>query len=63
LNSDNNFYKPYVIKFSEIAEIWEYAGSLERENFKPENLDADSLEGVIRKLQVDLSAIKSHFPD
>lgn len=63
LNSDNNFYKPYAIKFSEIAEIWEYAGSLERENFKPENLDADSLEGVIRRLQVDLSAIKSHFPD
>lgn len=61
LNSDNSFYKPYGIKFSEIAEIWEYAGSLERENFKPENLDAERLEGVIRKLQRDMADIKSHF--
>jgi transcriptional regulator with XRE-family HTH domain len=61
LHSDNRFYQPYGIKFSEIAEIWEYAGSLEREHFKPENLDADGLEGIIRNLQQDMSEIKSHI--
>lgn len=61
LNSDNSFYKPYEIKFSEIAEIWEYAGSLERENFISENYDSNSLEKIIRTLQKDMSYIKSHF--
>lgn len=31
----------------------EYAGSLERENFKPESLEGNSLEVVIGKLQTD----------
>ena len=58
MNSDNSFYKPYEIRFSEIAEIWEYSGSIERENFKPEILDSNSLETIIRKLQSDISDIK-----
>lgn len=61
LQSDNTLYEPYSIKFSEIAEIWEYAGSLERESFKPETHTTDSLEEVIRKLQKDMSAVKSHI--
>jgi transcriptional regulator with XRE-family HTH domain len=61
LNSDNSFYESYAIKFSDIAEIWEYAGSLERQNFRPENYDANSLENIIRKLQIDMSNIKSHL--
>lgn len=58
LNSDNSLYRPYEIKCSEIAEIWEYAGSIERENFKPESYDTNNLEGIIRKLQADVSHIK-----
>lgn len=61
LNSDNTFYKPYDVKFSEIAEIWEYVGSIERENFIPEYFSEDSLEGVIRKLQGDLMEIKERL--
>lgn len=59
LNSDNTFYTSYHIKFSEIAEIWEYAGSLEQENFKPATLDATELGQVIRKLQWDMAELKS----
>jgi transcriptional regulator with XRE-family HTH domain len=58
LNSDNSFYNSYQIRFSDIAEIWEYAGSIERENFVPENFDTDNLETVIRKLQIDIAEIK-----
>jgi hypothetical protein len=61
LNSDNTFYKPYDVKFSEIAEIWEYVGSIERENFRPEHFSADSLEGVIRKLQGDVMEIRERL--
>jgi len=59
LHSDNNFYKPYEIKFSEIAEIWEYAGSIERGNFKPDVADLQPLEKVIRKLQEDVMEIRA----
>lgn len=62
LNSDNSHYKSYNIKYSEIAEIWEYSGSLERENFKPIIHDTDNLESVIRKLQMDISDIKAKIP-
>jgi transcriptional regulator with XRE-family HTH domain len=58
MQSDNTFYKPYEIGFSDITEIWEYSGSLERENFKPDTFDAASLENVIRKLQTDISDLK-----
>lgn len=61
MQSDNSFYQAYEIKFSQIAEIWEYAGSLERENFKPETFNAESLEGIIRKLQGDVAAIKGRI--
>lgn len=58
LNSDNAFYRPYEIKFSDIAEIWEYAGSLERENFTPEQSGSNTLESAIKKLQQDVSEIR-----
>ncbi|MBN8567253.1 MAG: helix-turn-helix domain-containing protein [Flavobacteriales bacterium] len=61
LHSDNTFYQPYDVKFSEIAEIWEYVGSIERENFRPENYSTESLEGIIRKLQNDVMDIKDRI--
>lgn len=59
LNSDNSFYSPYEVKYSDIAEIWEYVGSIERENFKPESYSFNDLSEVIRKLQVDIRELKS----
>lgn len=61
LNSDNTFYKPYDVKFSAIAEIWEYVGSIERENFRPENYTSENLERIIRKLQNDVMEIKDRI--
>jgi hypothetical protein len=59
LNSDNLFYNSYEIKFSDIAEIWEYAGSLEREQFKPETYDMNNLTMVIKKIERDMDEIKA----
>ncbi|MDI1254933.1 MAG: LexA family transcriptional regulator [Flavobacterium sp.] len=58
LNSDNSFYQPYEVRYSDIAEIWEYAGSLEQDSFQPEKPDKNSLEDVIRKLQKDIMEIR-----
>lgn len=58
-NSDNDFYDPYPITFSNIAEIWEYAGSLERGVFKPVRNEVQPLESVIRKMQQDIMEIHS----
>lgn len=58
LNSDNSFYESYPVRFSDIAEIWEYAGSVEKGMFKPVKHEAQPLENVIRKLQQDVSEIK-----
>lgn len=59
LNSDNSFYSPYDVPYSEIAEIWEYVGSIERENFRPENYSVTDLSDVIRKIQQDLFELKN----
>lgn len=61
LISDNSFYKPYQVKFSDIAEIWEYVGSLERERFKPEAYDMNNLTMVIKKIERDMGEIKAKF--
>ncbi|RUT68982.1 XRE family transcriptional regulator [Flavobacterium cupreum] len=59
LTSDNSFYNSYEINFSDIAEIWEYAGSLEREQFKPETNDINNLTMVIKKIERDMVEIKA----
>lgn len=58
MKSDNSFYEPYDVKFSEIAEIWEYVGSIEQEAFKPESYDVSDLGVIIRKLQQDMNDLR-----
>lgn len=61
LHSDNRFYAPYDVKVSEIAEVWEYNGSIERGIFKQQADELQPLDMVIRKLQQDLMEIKEKF--
>lgn len=61
MKSDNAFYEPYDVKFSEIAEIWEYVGSLEREAYKPDVYDVSDLSTVIRRLQQDVGDLKKRL--
>jgi len=58
LQSDNSFYAPYDVKVSEIAEVWEYSGSIERGIFRQNAGEVQPLDAVIRKLQQDLMEIK-----
>ena len=61
LKSDNTFYESYDVKFSEIAEIWEYVGSIEREAYRPDVYDVSDLSTVIRRLQQDVSELKKRL--
>ena len=61
LNSDSSFYQSYEVKFSQIAEIWEYAGSIERGTFKTYENEIPPLENVIRKLQMDIMEIRALY--
>ena len=61
LNSDSSFYQSYEVKFSQIAEIWEYAGSIERGTFKTYENEIPPLENVIRKLQTDMMEIRALY--
>ena len=46
--SDNPFYSPYVIGGNDILEVWSFVCSLNITEFKPEDLN---MESVIRFLQ------------
>lgn len=59
LSSDNRFYKPYEVKFSEIAEIWEYAGSIEKGIFKPDDSIPKSVEEMFLELRNEMREVYS----
>jgi transcriptional regulator with XRE-family HTH domain len=61
LESDNAFYSPYTVKASDILEIWEFEYSIGKTDRKPDLPDDNSLEGVIRKMQLDMMEIKARI--
>jgi phage repressor protein C with HTH and peptisase S24 domain len=58
LVSDNKIYQPYEVKTEELFEIWEYYCSLNIGAYKPEELNMESILGMLRGLKVDIESIK-----
>ena len=58
LSSDNAFYEPYQVNFSEILEIWEYASSIATKEFEPDDLNAESIKSMFQELKRDIAAMK-----
>lgn len=56
--SDNPAYKPYEIKYSEILEIWEYACSIAMEEYDPDDLNPETIKGMLQDLRNELREIK-----
>ncbi|MGS0748809.1 hypothetical protein [Halpernia sp. GG3] len=48
--SDNTFYEPYDIKYSEILEIWSYACSINTVEFEKEVLDTQVIMNTLREI-------------
>lgn len=61
LSSDNAFYEPYQVKFSEILEIWEYASSIATKEFEPDDLNAESIKSMFQELKRDIAAMKGRL--
>jgi hypothetical protein len=59
LHSDNTVYLPYVVKASEILEIWEYACSIATKEFIPDDLSAESLKDMVRELRREIRAVSA----
>ena len=58
LQSDNTFYKPYEVKFSEILEIWEYTCSIAAEEFTPDDSSSENIKKKFIELKKEIGVIK-----
>jgi transcriptional regulator with XRE-family HTH domain len=58
LESDNYFYPPYEVKFSEILEIWEYQCNIGRSDRKQLGIEIESLKEILLDLKRDVGELK-----
>lgn len=58
--ADNDFYEPYIIPYSDVLEIWQYACSIATQEFSKEdfNLDHQTLIKMFKELKENVDAIK-----
>ncbi len=58
LHSDNKNYQPYVLKASEIIEVWEFVCNLNISDKKEEELNLDSIMDMLRSMRVEIEQIR-----
>ncbi|NBL65710.1 helix-turn-helix domain-containing protein [Flavobacterium sp. NST-5] len=58
LKSDNDFYKPYQIKASEILEIWEFACSIATTEFDARELPPENLREILQGIRTEIKDLK-----
>lgn len=54
LHSDNRHYAPYSIKTSEVLEIWEFVCTLNISDKRTEELNLDSIIGMLNSMRVEM---------
>ena len=58
LHSDNKEYQPYKVKPDEIFEVWEFVCSINIGGYKPEELNTESILGMLKSMKVEIERIK-----
>lgn len=58
MQSDNKAYTPYKIKAEDVLEVWEYQCSINTAKTKPEELNLESIMGMLRELKIEFQKIK-----
>jgi transcriptional regulator with XRE-family HTH domain len=58
LISDNKEYQPFKVKPDDIYEVWEFVCSINIGGYKPEELNTDSILGMLKSMKVELERIK-----
>ena len=58
LISDNKSYAPFKVKPEEIFEVWEFVCSINVGGYKPDELNAESILGMLKSMKVEIERIK-----
>jgi transcriptional regulator with XRE-family HTH domain len=58
LHSDNKNYPPYLVKYHDIVEIWEFVCSLKVSDKKEEEINMESMMKMLLSMKVELERIK-----
>jgi len=60
LHSDNKVYDPYTVNAQEVLEIWEFVCLINTQEYSAEDLNLDSVMGMLRDLKVELAQVKGN---
>jgi len=60
LHSDNKVYDPYTVNAQEVLEMWEYVCLINTQEYAAEDLNLDSVMGMLRDLKVELAQVKGN---
>lgn len=60
VSADNTFYEPYVIAYTDILEIWQYAASITLQEFSREDLNLDNqiIISMFKELKEEVRELK-----
>ena len=56
--SDNKEYQPYKVKPDDVLEMWEYVCSIHLGAYKQEDLNTESILGMLKSMKVEIQKIK-----
>jgi len=58
LHSDNKNYVPYNVKEEDVIEVWEFVCCLATSDKKEEEINLESVMGMLRSMKIELESIK-----
>lgn len=59
LHSDNTAYKPYLVKYSDILELWEFACFLKKSDSKNEEANMENLLKLMLQMKNEIEHLKT----
>ena len=61
VKSDNSFYKPLKIPLADIKEIWEFACSINTQEYDPDEFSGQNMKEMFLELKEDINQLKEKF--
>lgn len=61
VKSDNNFYEPLKIPLADIKEIWEFACSINTQEYDPDEFSGQNMKEMFLELKEDINQLKEKF--
>lgn len=61
VKSDNSFYEPLKIPLADIKEIWEFACSINTQEYDPDEFSGQNMKEMFLELKEDINQLKEKF--